>query len=229
MQKFRVWWNSFKTVALLISFALNMLFLIVLLLLLMQIFQIKNGLVEPLVDDVYNITTEVEDLAGNISLLGGPLRITVDSTMPQRPTINLEDFDDTGSSDLDNVTIGDLTDDDPDAVVRGNGVMDFVVTAQAGATVVIKDGNTVIDTFTSAGTDVRTLTLAEGTHPLSAEVTDLAGNVSHQAEELVVTVDLPTPRSSQRSTAMPSRVKRSRSTASTRAPRPSAMRYNSTR
>ncbi len=74
----------------------------------------------------------------------------------------MENFDDTGSSDLDNVTIGDLTTQDPDAVVRGNGVMDFVVTAQAGATVVIKDGNTVIDTFTSTGTNVRTLTLAEG-------------------------------------------------------------------
>jgi len=53
MQKFRVWWNSFKTVALLISFTTNMVFLIVLLLLLMQIFQIKNGVVEPLVDGLH--------------------------------------------------------------------------------------------------------------------------------------------------------------------------------
>lgn len=53
MQKFRVWWNSFKTVALLISFSLNMLALIVLLLLLMQIFQVKNGVVEPWVDGLY--------------------------------------------------------------------------------------------------------------------------------------------------------------------------------
>jgi hypothetical protein len=53
MQKFRVWWNSFKTVALLISFVVNMVLLIVLLLLLMQLFQIKNGILEPLVDGLH--------------------------------------------------------------------------------------------------------------------------------------------------------------------------------
>ncbi len=53
MHKFRVWWNGFKTVALLISFTVNMVLLIVLLLVLMQIFQIKNGIVEPLVDGLH--------------------------------------------------------------------------------------------------------------------------------------------------------------------------------
>jgi hypothetical protein len=53
MQKFRVWWNSFKTVAILISFTVNMIFLIVLLILLMQIFQIKNGILEPLIDGLH--------------------------------------------------------------------------------------------------------------------------------------------------------------------------------
>jgi hypothetical protein len=53
MQRFRVWWNSFKTVALLISFAVNMVALIVLLLVLMQLFQIKNGILEPLVDGLH--------------------------------------------------------------------------------------------------------------------------------------------------------------------------------
>lgn len=53
MRHIRVWWNAFKTVALAISFAFNMILLIVLLLLLMQIFQIKNGIVEPLVDGLH--------------------------------------------------------------------------------------------------------------------------------------------------------------------------------
>jgi len=53
MQRFRVWWNSFKTVALLISFAINMVALVALLLLLMQLFQIKNGILEPLVDGLH--------------------------------------------------------------------------------------------------------------------------------------------------------------------------------
>jgi hypothetical protein len=53
MQRFRVWWNSFKTVAILFSFVLNFVFLIVLLILLMQIFKIKNGILEPLVDGLH--------------------------------------------------------------------------------------------------------------------------------------------------------------------------------
>ncbi|HMM29710.1 MAG: hypothetical protein AAGU78_00245 [Chloroflexota bacterium] len=53
MQQFRVWWNSFKTVAIWISFITNMVLLIVSILLLMQLFQIKNGIVEPLVDGLH--------------------------------------------------------------------------------------------------------------------------------------------------------------------------------
>ncbi|MBN2305786.1 MAG: hypothetical protein JXQ72_14990 [Anaerolineae bacterium] len=53
MQRFRVWWNSFKTVALLISFTVNMVLLVVLLIVLMQIFQIKNGILEPLIDGLH--------------------------------------------------------------------------------------------------------------------------------------------------------------------------------
>jgi hypothetical protein len=54
MHKFRVWWNSFKTVALLISFIVNMVLLIVLLIVLMQVFQIKNGILEPLIDGLHS-------------------------------------------------------------------------------------------------------------------------------------------------------------------------------
>ncbi len=53
MHKFRVWWNSFKTVALLISFITNIVFFIVLIILLMNIFQIKNGILEPLIDGLH--------------------------------------------------------------------------------------------------------------------------------------------------------------------------------
>jgi hypothetical protein len=54
MQKFRVWWNSFKTVALLISFIVNMVLILVLLIVMMQIFQIKNGILEPLIDGLHS-------------------------------------------------------------------------------------------------------------------------------------------------------------------------------
>ena len=113
--------------------------------------------------------------------MGGPLEITVSSTAPQRPTMDLLAVDDTGSSNLDNVTF------------RANEVP-FTVTADIGAEVVIKDGNTIISgPFVSTGSDVVLLTLDEGSHLLSAEATDAAGNRSVQSEELVVTIDRTAP------------------------------------
>src|SRR5512138_1056934 len=53
MQQFRVWWNSFKTVAILFSFIMNLILLVVLLIVVMQIFKIKNGIAEPLVDGLH--------------------------------------------------------------------------------------------------------------------------------------------------------------------------------
>ena len=133
--------------------------------------------VEPLSEGEHEITTIVEDLAGNLSDVGGPLTITVDSGAPQRPTMDLLEVDDTGMSDRDDVTY------------RADEVP-FTVTSDVGSEVVIKDGNTVIaGPFVSTGSDVVLLTLAEGTHLLIAEAFDAAGNVSPQSEELVVTID----------------------------------------
>ncbi len=53
MHPMRVWWNAFKTVAIFFSFTLNLVLVIVVLLLLMQIFQIKNGILEPLIDGLH--------------------------------------------------------------------------------------------------------------------------------------------------------------------------------
>ena len=54
MQRFRVWWYSFKTVAIIISFVLNLVFLVVMGLVLMELFTIKNGIAEPLVDGLHS-------------------------------------------------------------------------------------------------------------------------------------------------------------------------------
>ncbi len=53
MRHIRVYWNAFKTVALMISFTVNMVLLVVLLILMMQIFHIKNGILEPLIDGLH--------------------------------------------------------------------------------------------------------------------------------------------------------------------------------
>lgn len=141
--------------------------------------------VEPLADGTYTITAVVEDLAGNISvpsavMAGGPLVVDSGSGAPQRPTLDLLSADDTGRSDQDNVT--------------NKTTLRFRVSADIGTSVVIKDGNTVIDTHVQvAAFDERTLNLAEGPHPLSAESTDAAGNRSAQSEELLVVVDSTAP------------------------------------
>ena len=143
--------------------------------------------IEPLADGTYTMTAEAEDLAGNLSPLSAAMApgLTLDTPdgggMPQRPTLDLLDAFDTGRSDKDNIT--KLT------------TLDFRVSAEAGSTVLVKDGNTVIDTFVMPADafTIRTLVLAEGPHPMSTESADLAGNTSHQSEELHVTVDTTPP------------------------------------
>jgi len=164
--------------------------------------------VEPLVDGTYVIQTRVEDLAGNRSALSDSLEIMIDATLPQRPTIDLINADDTGSSDLDNVTIGD-----PD-VLPQTQIADFRISAELDTTVVIKDGEVVIDTFvadlafdaTNGGPSdlfgIRRIDFAvnetnfgipaEGPHPLTVESTDAAGNFT-QSEQLLVEIDTTAP------------------------------------
>jgi len=105
----------------------------------------------------------------------------IDYVLPtQRPTISLLGVNDSGLSDLDNVTNFD----------DGASRVPFTVTAELGTTVRIRDGNTVINgPFVSTGTDVVSLTLGNGTHLLSVEVGDANSNVQFQSEELVVTID----------------------------------------
>ncbi len=142
--------------------------------------------VEPLADGNYDVFAELEDLAGNISLLSGELNVTIDTLAPQRPTLDLAAADDSGSSDLDDVTN------------RANDVP-LTVTAEAGSRVLIKDGETVIDDFVmpAADTTVRLLSFSEDTHQLSAEAFDQPGGRSAQSEELVLVVDRTAPSDGQ--------------------------------
>ncbi len=67
-----------------------------------------------------------------------PLMVLVDANAPQRPTIDLITPHDTGMMNDDNVTYG---------VAAKDGTMDFFITFEPGAEVLVKDGNTVIDSF----------------------------------------------------------------------------------
>lgn len=137
---------------------------------------------EPLASGTHSITAEQEDAAGNVSAASSVLAITIDSTAPQLPSIDLQAASDSGSSNTDNITSAS-------APV-------FDVTADPGSEVIIKDGSSVIDgpfTMGGSGKTSRSLaSLAEGTHPLTAEATDAAGNV-RQSELLQVTIDRTAP------------------------------------
>ncbi|NQT87700.1 hypothetical protein HQ560_13100 [bacterium] len=137
--------------------------------------------VEPLADGDYAMTTQIEDLAGNLSPASSVLNVTIDALAPQRPTLDLLPADDSGVSDSDNVT-------------NAPGPVPFTVTAEAGSWVLIKDGETVIDSFAMPGlSTVRPLNLPEGDHILSVEAFDASGNRSAQSEQLLVKVDRAAP------------------------------------
>jgi hypothetical protein len=131
-------------------------------------------------DACYRFTAVMEDLAGNISTGSATTDVTLDSTPPQRPTIDLVNAFDTGK---------------PDNVTRLS-TLDFRISGEPGTTVAIKDGNTVVDSFIMPGVAFTTRTITwpvegiavEGPHPLSAEATDTAGNRSQQSAELLLTI-----------------------------------------
>ncbi len=158
-------------------------------------------------DGNYDISVELEDTAGNISSFSDALNITIDTLAPQRPTVDLQDSDDSGRSDMDNTTISDPA--------EANGIVDVRVSAELGSRVIIKDGETVIDDFvfnaafdaTDGGAtdgfglrriDFPANTVAfgiptEGAHPISVEAFDTPGNRSAQSEELLITIDFTPP------------------------------------
>lgn len=159
-----------------------------------------------LIDGNYNITYEIEDAAGNISARSAATAIVIDTLPPQRPTIDLHNIDDTGASDLDNVTAGD-----PTAAGR---IVDYRISAETGSWVQVKDGETIItafvftaafdaldgqvDGFGNINVDFDTLAgvnniPAEGPHIISIEAFDIPGNRSAQAEELVTEIDTVAP------------------------------------
>ncbi len=54
MQRFREFWNAFRNFAIMFSFIMNFVLLIVLIFVLYLIFQIKNGIAEPLIDGLHS-------------------------------------------------------------------------------------------------------------------------------------------------------------------------------
>lgn len=162
--------------------------------------------VEPLDDGAYEITTVIEDLAGNRSDPSAPLEVWVDTVAPNTPYLDL--ISDTGRHDADEVTNGNR----PEVTVTandtedGNGnpfwhdikyrIYDRPGDAGSDGEVLIVDSWAALGDFSDGGFFNHVLTqelndpagapLNDGVHNLKLEVEDRAGNLSH--DFLLVTV-----------------------------------------
>ncbi|WP_168709223.1 Ig-like domain-containing protein, partial [Halomonas borealis] len=136
----------------------------------------------PLADDTV-ITVTATDAAGNAS---PEASLTVDAAAPAAPVI-AEVVDDEGDF-TGPLSSGDSTDD---ATPTLSG------TAEAGSTVTIRDGDTVLESITVADSGSWSFTpsepLADGSHSLTATATDPTGNTSEPSDAFDVSVDTAAP------------------------------------
>ncbi|WP_336821492.1 BapA/Bap/LapF family large adhesin [Cedecea sp. VD20] len=135
----------------------------------------------PFTETTYNITVQVTDPAGNISLPSAPIAITVDTTPPAAPTIGTVDD---GVGPVTGPITNGIT-DDTKPVFHGTG--------EIGATVTLYNGSTAIGSAVVDGSGNWTITpntaLNNGVNTITAEQTDKAGNVSGPSTDYVLTVD----------------------------------------
>ncbi len=135
-----------------------------------------------LANGTHSITARATDVAGNAGILSAALPVIIDTVAPLAPsTPHLIAASDTGKSSTDDITkINTPT---------------FTGTAEAGSTVTLFDGTTVVGTgVATAGTwSITAAKLADGTHSITDNATDVAGNVSAASGKLSVTIDTVAP------------------------------------
>jgi Ca2+-binding RTX toxin-like protein len=120
----------------------------------------------------HQLVARAADVAGNQGSSAPSALITVDTSTAITMTQTLAG--DTGASSSDGVT--------------RNGGVTLSGTAEVGATIVIKDGNTTLSSLTvgSSGTWSFTTSLSDGSHQLSATATDRAGNTASATGSTIV-------------------------------------------
>jgi predicted secreted protein len=124
------------------------------------------------------VTGAYADAAGNAGTAGATQSISFDTLAPNAPSVpDLAGGDDSGSSSTDNLTNDTTT--------------SFSGTADAGTTVKLYDGATEIGSVTASGGawTIPVAGLAEGSHTITAQAFDAAGNASAASSGLAVTVD----------------------------------------
>ena len=133
----------------------------------------------------HNVTAKTVDSGANVSAASNALAFVVDSIAPTKPVFALDAASDTGISATDKIT--------------NLKAPKITGTAEAGATVTLFEGTTVLGTaMVAAGTaggafTITSGTLTDGDHILTVQAKDAAGNVSLLSDTLKVTIDTKAP------------------------------------
>ncbi len=133
-----------------------------------------------LADGGHNFTATATDAAGNTGVASSTLSVTIDTAAPVAPTI--------ASFSTDSGVVGDGITNDNTLTLSG--------TAEAGSTVKLYDGATLLGSATANGSGAwsyTTAALANGGHSFTATATDAAGNTGAASTALAVTIDTAAP------------------------------------
>jgi len=133
-------------------------------------------------EGTHTVTAKATDLAGNTSAASPAQGVTIDTTAPAAsPAPVLDAASDTGSSHSDGITAATTP--------------TFTGTAEAGATVDLYEGSTLLGSAVATGGtwSIASSALGAGQHTVSTIVTDAAGNASGASADLTFTVDLTAP------------------------------------
>jgi large repetitive protein len=134
-----------------------------------------------LTDGIHNIAAKATDAAGN-SATSAALAVTIDTVVAQPSTPDMTAATDRGASNTDNIT--------------NDNTPTFTGTAEAGSTVTLFDGATVIGTSRATTAGIYTITastLTDGSHSMTSQAVDVAGNVSSLSGALTVSIDTVVP------------------------------------
>ena len=128
----------------------------------------------------YDLTARITDAASNQSLVSNTFTVTEDTAAPNAPVIS--------NFALDTGVLGDHITSDKNLLLSG--------TAEAGSTVTIYDGATLITTAladNSGNWSVHTGALPDALHNFTAMATDTAGNTGTASAVFSVTIDTTAP------------------------------------
>ncbi len=128
----------------------------------------------------HNFTVTATDAAGNVSTASNPLSLTVENVAPLKPVI--------AGFSPDSGVVGDGITSNTTPVLSGS--------AEAGSTIKIYDGSTLLGSVTanaSGAWSYTTPALSNGGHNFTVTATDAAGNVSTASNPLSLSVDTAAP------------------------------------